>query len=96
MVSSMTTLRLATLLLCLLTRISADADSVLAQNPVMGSIDCTLARVAERYIAAHWPSFDSFKFRPFIRDHGNIWIVEYLLPPGFVGGTPVVEIDRVR
>jgi hypothetical protein len=67
-----------------------NADSVEAEDPM----ECTLARVAERYIALHYPSFDSVKFPPIIRDHGDTWIVEYRLPEGSNGGTPVIEIDK--
>ena len=71
----------------------AAVDSAEAEKPLTG-IECTVARVAERYVAIHYPDFDSVRSPPIIRDKGNMWEVEYLLPETMIGGTPVILIDK--
>ena len=83
----------AALLSLLVASISMNADLVAAETSKT-SIECTVARVAERYIATHYPDFDSVKNPPIVRDNGNIWIVEYQLPEGMIGGTPFIEIEK--
>lgn len=58
------------------------------------STECTVARVAERYIASHYPDFDSIESPPIVRDIGNAWEVKYRLPSDRIGGTPVVVIEK--
>ena len=83
----------AVLLSFLVASISMNVDPVAAETS-MTSIECTAARVAERYIATHYPDFDSVKNPPIVRDNGKIWIVEYQLPEGMIGGTPRIEIEK--
>jgi hypothetical protein len=83
----------AVLLSFLVASISMHVDSVAAETS-MTSIECTVARVAERYIAIHYPDFDSVKNPPIVWDDGKIWIVEYQLPKGMIGGTPRIEIEK--
>jgi hypothetical protein len=89
----MKALNVAVLLSFLVASISMNVDAVAAETS-MTSIECTVARVAERYIATHNPDFDSVKNPPIVRDNGKIWIVEYQLPEGTIGGTPVIEIEK--
>jgi hypothetical protein len=58
------------------------------------SKECLVARIAERYIALHYPDFDSIRTPPIVHDKGTFWEVEYQLPEGTIGGTPVVLIDK--
>ena len=60
----------------------------------MTPTECAVARVAERYVAAHYPDFDSIKNPPIVRAKGDTWEVEYELPRGVLGGTPVVIIEK--
>jgi hypothetical protein len=83
----------AALLSFLVASISMNVDLVAAETSKT-SIECTVARVAERYIATHYPDFDSVKNPPIVRDNGKIWIVEYQLPEGMIGGTPRIEIEK--
>jgi hypothetical protein len=55
---------------------------------------CTILRVAERYIAKAYPSFDGLALKPIIVDKKNTWEVTYELPENTLGGTPVVVIDK--
>jgi NTF2 fold immunity protein of polymorphic toxin system component len=68
-------------------------DSV-AEEVSMSPADFKIVRVAERYIAVHYPEFDSIKNPPILQDKGDVWEVEYQLPDGVIGGTPVVVIDK--
>jgi len=83
----------AVLLLFIVTLLSTHGDFVAAETSTM-PIECTVTRVAERYIAVHYPDFDSMKNPPIVRDDGTIWIVHYQLPTGTIGGTPVIEIEK--
>ncbi len=65
-----------------------------AKESSMMSMECTVARIAERYIATHYPNFDSVKNPPVVHDKGDSWEVEYELPKGVIGGTPVVVIEK--
>jgi hypothetical protein len=89
----MKALNVAVLLSFLVASISMNVDPVAAETSKT-SIECTVARVAERYIATHYPDFDSVKNPPVVRDNGKIWIVEYQLPEGTIGGTPFIEIEK--
>jgi hypothetical protein len=83
----------AGLLLFLVASTSLNVDTVAAETS-MTPIECTVARVAERHIATHYPDFDSIKNPPVVRDNGKTWTVEYHLPEGMIGGTPVIEIEK--
>jgi len=60
----------------------------------MTPTECTVARVAERHITTRFPDFDSIKNPPIVHDKGDSWEVQYELPNGVLGGTPVVIIDK--
>jgi hypothetical protein len=66
----------------------------IANEDSMRATDCTVARIAERYIAIRYPDFDSVKNPPIVRDRGDSWQVEYELPKGVIGGTPIVVIEK--
>lgn len=89
----MKALKIAALFLLLAALMSTNANSVVAEA-LMTPTECTVARVAERYITIHYPDFDSIKNPPVIRDKGEVWIVEYQLPEEMIGGTPVIEIEK--
>lgn len=55
---------------------------------------CTIFRIAEQYVATHYPDFDTVKNPPTLKDNGSAWEVFYELPPTMLGGTPVVVIDK--
>jgi hypothetical protein len=63
-------------------------------NESLRSTDCTVARIAERAMALRYPDFDSINNPPVVHDRGTTWEVEYELPKGKIGGTPVVVIDK--
>src|SRR5690348_510455 len=65
-----------------------------AQGKPKCADECTIVRIAERYIAIHFPEFDSLKNPPIVKDEGSKWHVEYELPEGTIGGTPVLVIDK--
>ncbi len=67
---------------------------IIAKENAMTRMDCTVARVAERYVATHYPTFDTIKDLPLIHDKGDTWEVEYEIPSGTIGGTPVVVIEK--
>jgi hypothetical protein len=92
-IRQMKALNVAVLLSFLVASISINVDAVAAETSKT-STECTVARVAERYIATHYPDFDSVKNPPIVRDEGKIWIVEYQLPEGMIGGTPRIEIEK--
>lgn len=65
-----------------------------AQEKSMTTTECTILRIAERYIATHYPDFDSTHTKPAVKDLGDKWEVTYDLPEDMLGGTPVVIIDK--
>ena len=65
-----------------------------ADKTVPTSMECTVARVAERAIAVHYPDFDSIKFPPVVLERESFWIVYYKLSNDMMGGTPIVEIEK--
>ena len=83
----------AVLLLSIVALLSTHGDFVAAETSPT-PIECTVTRVAERYIAVHYPDFDSIKNPPIVRDDGTIWTVHYQLPAEMIGGTPVIEIEK--
>ncbi len=55
-----------------------------------------IARVANEYIAAHfpeWPPPDP-DWKPEVLDHGTFWEFRYILPRNTIGGGPVVLVDK--
>jgi hypothetical protein len=56
--------------------------------------NCKIVRIAERVLAVRYPEFDSINKPPVVHDKGTAWEVEYELPKGVIGGTPVVVIDK--
>ncbi len=60
----------------------------------MTSAECAAARVAERYVITHYPDFDTVTNPPIVHDKGDEWEVEYELPSGVLGGTPVVVVHK--
>lgn len=63
---------------------------------LVNSIECTVARIAERYITMNYPDFDSIRSPPIVRDKGTNWEVEYQLPITMIGGTPVIIIEKAN
>jgi hypothetical protein len=52
------------------------------------------AQVAQDYAATRFPEFDTVKNPPLVQDKGDSWEVEYELPKGTLGGTPVAIVDK--
>jgi hypothetical protein len=50
--------------------------------------------IADFYIDKNYPFIRREALEPQARDQGVSWIVTYRLPPGSVGGSPVVEIQK--
>ena len=57
-------------------------------------MECAVMRVAERHVATRYPDFDTVKNPPIVHDKGATWEVEYELPSGVIGGTPVIVIEK--
>jgi hypothetical protein len=53
-----------------------------------------VARIAEQYVAVHYPKFDTVKNPPIVEDKGSTWEVDYKLPTDVIGGTPVIVIEK--
>jgi hypothetical protein len=60
----------------------------------MPVIEDRIFRIAERYVAAVWPGFDTIENPPGLVDLGDVWDVYYRLPENYAGGTPNVVIDK--
>jgi hypothetical protein len=60
----------------------------------MPAIECKIFRIAERYVATHYPDFDTIKYSPALMNAGDVWSVYYRLPKDCAGGTPNVVIDK--
>jgi len=67
----------------------AFADDTPARPP-----KCEPVKVAERYLAEHFPGYGKMREKPALRRTNEAWQVEYELPPGYIGGTPTVTISR--
>nr|WP_041756174.1 YbbC/YhhH family protein [Bradyrhizobium sp. ORS 278] len=65
------------------------ADSVSMKSPQF-----TAARIAERYLAVHYPAFDTIAMPPIVDDEGDVWKVSYELPPNMAGGNPVIVVEK--
>ena len=50
--------------------------------------------IAKKYIAAHYPKFDTANMKLTIEDKGSTWEVTYELPEQYLGGAPVVVIEK--
>lgn len=67
----------------------------LLQGDVMANDGrCLFSRVAEQYVAKHYPAFDTINNPPIVEDLGSSWKVAYELPPTTLGGTPILIIDK--
>lgn len=70
------------------------SNDLRANEPTVKEDELKVAQIARDYVATRWPAFDLAGSPPIIRSTTKFWQVEYQLPEGFVGGTPVVFIDR--
>ncbi len=57
-------------------------------------LKCEAVKVAERYLAEHFPGIDNSRAKPVLRRTDDSWQVGYELPPGYIGGTPTVTISK--
>ena len=60
----------------------------------MTPTEVAVTGIAREYVAVHFPDFDLTKHPQVIHDKGGFWEVEYELPRGVIGGTPVVVIEK--
>lgn len=60
----------------------------------LSSAETAAVSAARDYVATHFPEFDTVKNPPLVHDNGDTWEVEYELPKGTLGGTPVIVIDK--
>jgi hypothetical protein len=60
----------------------------------MAQRKCDFMQVAVDYIAKEYPSFDGSKLKPVVFERGDLWELSYELPPGTLGGTPIITIDK--
>jgi hypothetical protein len=79
---------------CLVADPSSASPRTIAKECSMTPMHCAVMRVAERYVAAHYPNFDTLKNPPFVHDRGDTWEVGYELPAETIGGTPVIIIEK--
>jgi len=56
--------------------------------------ECAAARVADAYVAIRYPDLDTVQNPPVVRDTGETWEIEYQLPSGMAGGTPVIVVEK--
>lgn len=75
------------LVLILVTTNLVPQGSTAAGNP-------GVARAAQDCVATRFPDFDIAGSRPIVQDRGDSWEVEYEMPAGVIGGTPVVVIEK--
>lgn len=53
-----------------------------------------IARIVERYVAMHFPSFESLKYEMVVKEEAEKLVVFYRLPDGVIGGTPTVVLRK--
>jgi hypothetical protein len=72
-----------------------------AETPVADADICLALRIAERYMAVHYPKADTLHGKPIVEDKGDMWVVAYQSPPrddGWVnigGWLPVSILIRI-
>ena len=54
---------------------------------------CKILRVAEHYVAIHYPDFDSLSVDPMVRDYGDRWVV-HLPSPELAAAVRAFDLDR--
>jgi hypothetical protein len=63
-------------------------------DKAMITTECQVVWIANSYVAEHYPDFDLAHYKPLVHDKGAVWLVDYEIPDGVIGGTPVVEIEK--
>ena len=66
----------------------------LMADRTMSQIKCDPLRVAQEYIAKRFPSFDPAGLKPVISQTEDFWELTYELPPGTLGGVPIITVDK--
>lgn len=56
--------------------------------------ECDFVKVAEAYVAKHYPRSDVSGLQRVVSETGDRWRVTWDLPAGMLGGTPDIEIDK--
>ena len=81
-------------LLILAIAISAIGGCAWRDDMTITDVRCTVARVAERWVAKNYPDYDTIKNLPIVTDQGSHWLVGYNVGYMVFGGSPTVEIDK--
>lgn len=67
---------------------------LLSVNVALAQSECDFVKVAEAYVAKHFPRSDITGLRRLVFETENRWRVTWELPFGTLGGTPDLEIDK--
>jgi NTF2 fold immunity protein len=70
------------------------ATLTLSVNKTMSEPRCDMLKIAEEYISARYPSFDSKGLQRIISEKGNLWELTYEMPETSLGGVPIITIDK--
>jgi hypothetical protein len=73
---------------------TAVATMQFALETAMSRPKCDAYRVAQDYIAKHFPRTDLTRMKPVISETESIWELRYELPRDTLGGGPVIKIDK--
>lgn len=61
---------------------------------ILNSQEVRIARVFERYVAVHYPSYESLSYDLLVEDRPGNWLVTFKLPDGVIGGAPTVILKK--
>lgn len=60
----------------------------------MSKQECDVVKVAEAYIAKHYPRFDPAGKPQIVSEVNGLWEVTYELPGYMLGGAPLIRVDK--
>jgi hypothetical protein len=66
----------------------------LTAGKTMAQTRCDYLRVAQEHIASRYPLFNAAGLKRIITESSELWQITFELPPGTLGGTPTVVIDK--
>jgi NTF2 fold immunity protein len=85
---------LRAVLLFVLTTTASVLQRSIAKEDLISPTEHAAVLVAQDYVAIHFPKFGTLRNPPIVYDKGGAWQVEYELPSGVMGRTPVVVIEK--
>lgn len=57
-------------------------------------LDADLKAIAMAAVRERFPDFDANRYPLRVVDGGNHFVVDFVLPPDMIGGSPVVQINK--